>query len=103
MKAVLLMLAGLLPAGAANLQMVTISAGDYDRQSTVVTFPIEAPGGGEVALTGGGKGCPLQVAEEGTASCVLDELGKGKELELKIEAGSRATRSRTASRPNLNA
>jgi hypothetical protein len=102
MKAVLLVLAAALPA-AADVKMVTVSAGDYDRRNTVVSFRGEAPGGRDVALTGSGKSFPLQVNDDGTASFVLDELGKGKELELTVEAGSRATRSRMASRPNLNA
>lgn len=84
MKAALLILAILLPAAAAEPKMVTVSAGEYDRKNTVVTFPAELPKEHHLALIDSDKSFLLQLNGDGTASFVLDELGRGKELRLHV-------------------
>ena len=79
MKAFLLLLATLLPVAAAD---ITISAGDYDRKNTAVIFRTERLKGDDMALSADGKTFPLQISDDGTASFILPELGKGKELRL---------------------
>ena len=84
MKASLFIMAAVLPVAAADMRMVTIAAGDYDRKNTVITFAWQGAADREVALTGSGKSFPLQINGDGTASLLLDELGKGKELGLHV-------------------
>ena len=90
MKATLLALFAALPAVAADVKTITVSAGDYDRRNTVVTFRGEFARGRDLELSTKGKTFPLQVNEDGTASFVLDELVKGKELTLRAGTAVRA-------------
>src|SRR5688572_8356737 len=90
MKATLLAFFAALPVVAADVKTVTVSAGDYDRRNTVVTFRGEFPRGRDLELSTKGKTFSLQVNEDGTASFVLDELGKGKELTLRAGTAVRA-------------
>jgi hypothetical protein len=87
MKATLAVLIAALPVIAADVKTITVSAGDYDRRNTVVTFRGEFARGRDLELSTKGKTFPLQVNDDGTASFVLDELAKGKELTLRAGSG----------------
>jgi hypothetical protein len=91
-KAALLIMMGALPVAGAELTKITVSAGDYDRKNTVISFRGEQSKGHDVALKGEGKAFPLQINDDGTLSFVIDELGKGKELTLRV--GTLAERRR---------
>lgn len=82
-KAALLLFLAVLPLWSA--ETIVVSAGDHDRRNTVITF---RAGTNDRALRAGNKTFPLQVNEDGTASFVVDELSKGKELRLRLEAVS---------------
>ena len=90
MKATLLAFCAALPVVAADVKTITVSAGDYDRRNTVVTFRGEFARERGFELSTRGKTFPLQVNEDGTASFVLDELAKGKELTLRAGPAVRA-------------
>jgi len=84
MKATLLALFVALPVVAADVKTITVSAGDYDRRNTAVTFRGEFARGRDLELSTKGKAFPLQLNEDGTASFVLEELARGKELTLRV-------------------
>jgi hypothetical protein len=91
MKPALLLLATALSVLAADSKSITVAAGDYDRENTVVAFRAEGVKDG-MALSGRGKTWPVQVGKDGLATFVLDRLAKGKELRLNITSASQATR-----------
>ena len=84
MKAALLTSFAALSVVAADIKTITVSAGDYDRKNTIVTFRGEVPRG-ESELNLRGRKFPLQENADGTLSFVLNELGKGKEVTLRVE------------------
>src|SRR5688572_10770165 len=92
MKAALLSSFIALSVVAAEVKTVTVSAGDYDRKNTVVTFKAEDPGGDEAELSSGNKRFPLQRNGDGTLSFLLTELAKGKEMTLRLGSSARAAK-----------
>jgi hypothetical protein len=83
MKSVALWFCTALPLLAADLEMITVSAGDHDRENTIVSFRWERPLARGTVLLANDKSYALQTSPDGTATFVLGHLGKGEELRLK--------------------
>jgi hypothetical protein len=63
---------------------IRVSAGDYDREGTVVSFGFEGDPSGAWIVRDGENDYPLQTGPDGRAWFVLPALGKGEELDLKV-------------------
>jgi hypothetical protein len=98
MKAAFLSLLAALSVVAAEVKTVTVSAGDYDRKNTVITFKTDIPSDRGAELSSGSKRFPLQPNGDGTASFILTELAKGKEMTLRLGPSVRATKRLEAQR-----
>jgi hypothetical protein len=83
MKSVALWLWTALPLLAADLEMITVSVGDHDRENTIVSFRLEQSLAHSAVLLANGESCHLQTSADGIASFVLDHLARGEELQLK--------------------
>jgi hypothetical protein len=70
---------------AAAAATVTVSAGDFDREHTVVTFQLpESAGQLRQLETASGNRLPLQIDTNGQASFILPKLAANASLELKL-------------------
>lgn len=97
MKAAFLISLAAFSVVGAEVKTITVYAGDYDRRNTIVTFKAELTDD-EAELSYRNKRFSLQRNGDGTASFVLDELPKGKELTLRLGRTVTATRRLDAQR-----
>lgn len=83
-------------------QSIVVSAGDHDRNNTIVSFDApESLGAGSLSLVAGdGTGIPLQIDGYGTAWFVLDHLAAGSSIELRIDPADDTLKSIRVSRSN---
>jgi hypothetical protein len=78
------------PPASAGMEVV-VSAGELDRERTVVSFPLAAgPGRAYVLRDGQGAALPVQVDEQGRASFVLPALKAGSEARFTLDAAGDA-------------
>jgi hypothetical protein len=73
------------PAPPAGGQQVTVAAGMFDRQDTIVSFPFAGLAKGYQLRDSQGATLPLQVREDGQAVFVLPSLKAGTQVTFAVE------------------